>query len=76
ASARCRPGSPRKSPPSCRTGPEGIDLNYLYHRQQISMMRAAAATCDRSRAAHQGLADGYGGVIASERSLRGVPPAP
>ncbi len=47
-----------------------MDFNYLYHREQVSMMRAEAAACDKSRAAHSALADLYGRRIAFERSLR------
>jgi hypothetical protein len=35
-------------------------------------MRAAAAACSASRASHQGLADGYGSLIAAERFRRGA----
>jgi hypothetical protein len=33
-------------------------------------MRAEAAGCDKSRASHQGLADGYAGLIAAKRAER------
>lgn len=34
-----------------------MDLNDLYFRHQISLMRAKAAPDDRARGTHQGLAD-------------------
>jgi hypothetical protein len=40
-----------------------MDLNYLFHRQQVSLMRADAATCVASRHAHAALARGYGNEI-------------
>lgn len=36
-----------------------MDLNYLFHRHQISVMRADAASCLPSSASHRGLARGY-----------------
>lgn len=36
-----------------------MDLNYLFHRQQVSLMRADAAGCVASRYAHRELARGY-----------------
>jgi hypothetical protein len=47
-----------------------MDLNELYHRQQIELMRADGATCDRSRLAHQGLADIYGRRVSTFRRMR------
>ena len=44
-----------------------MDLNHLYFRQQVELLRADAAACDQSRAAHQELADTYGDRIASAR---------
>jgi hypothetical protein len=41
-----------------------MDLNYLYYRQQVSMMRADRAACDASRKAHLGLAELYSQTIA------------
>lgn len=40
-----------------------MDLNYLFHRQQVSLMRADAAICVESRHAHSALARGYAGAI-------------
>jgi hypothetical protein len=47
-----------------------MDFNYLYHRQQVSLMRADAAACGQSRAAHQGLARLYGALIDRKKSDR------
>ena len=40
-----------------------MDLNYLLRRQQEERIRADAATCDQSRAAHEGLAVQFEGEI-------------
>lgn len=54
------------------TGAFFVDFNYLYHRQQISLMRADLASCGPSRAAHEGLAQLYGGVIERRKAQRGA----
>lgn len=36
-----------------------MDLNYLFHRHQVALMRADAAACSSSRHSHLGLARGY-----------------
>ncbi len=36
-----------------------MDLNDLFHRHQVSLMKADAASCQPSRSSHQGLARGY-----------------
>jgi hypothetical protein len=36
-----------------------MDLNYLYDRRGKSLLMAANAACERSRAAHLTLARGY-----------------
>jgi hypothetical protein len=50
-----------------------MDLNYLYHRQGVSLMMAARASCDRSRDAHRSLAAAYAkriaGALSSKREL-------
>ena len=46
-----------------------MDLNYLYHRRGKSLMMAAGATCEPSRAAHLALAHGY---VAKIAELRGT----
>jgi hypothetical protein len=47
-----------------------VDFNYLYHRQQVSLMRADLASCGPSRAAHEGLAQLYSGMIERRKSER------
>ena len=47
-----------------------MDLNYLYLRQQVSLVRATRAACGPSRAAHEGLARLYGSLIERKRSDR------
>ena len=44
-----------------------MDLNYLYQRRGISLMMAAQAACEPSRAAHLKLALGY---VARIKELR------
>lgn len=44
-----------------------MDLNYLYHRRGISLVRAADAGCEPSRTAHLGLYEAYGHRIAAAR---------
>lgn len=44
-----------------------MDLNYLYHRRGQSLMMAAQAACEPSRAAHLGLARGYVACIQAVR---------
>lgn len=46
---------------------QGMDLNYLYFRQQVSQFNADNAACDNSREAHQQMADGYSSLIAEAR---------
>ena len=36
-----------------------MDLNYLFHRQQVERTRAAAAETDEARTAHEQLAKCY-----------------
>ncbi len=50
-----------------------MDFNYLYHRQQISLMLAARAACGPSRAAHQELARLYTGAIRDKRAGLSLP---
>lgn len=40
-----------------------VDLNYLYHRHQISHYMAENAACQCSRLAHLALANGYAAQI-------------
>jgi hypothetical protein len=51
-----------------------MDFNYFYHRQQVSLIRAQAAS-GPARAAHQGLADLYSALISRGQSERGAPSA-
>jgi len=44
-----------------------LDLNYLYHRQGVSLMMAEHASCDRSRDAHHSLAIAYAARIERAR---------
>jgi hypothetical protein len=48
-----------------------MDLNYLFYRQQVSLMRANTAGCREARRAHLGLARGYGDAIRTlQRELK------
>jgi len=44
-----------------------LDVNYLLHRQQLSLLRAATAETPEGRAAHEGLAHGYTARIRAYR---------
>lgn len=46
-----------------------MDLNYLFKREQISLVNAERARSRSARAAHAGLARGYARAIA-ERHAR------
>ena len=51
-----------------------MDLNYLYHRQQVSQFHADNAACGQSRHAHQAMADAYGILISqSKNSIQQAP---
>jgi len=52
-----------------------MDLNYLYHRHQISLMHARRATSKSARFSHLGLARGYAQMIeaARDQDLKGWP---
>jgi hypothetical protein len=52
------------------TGALFVDFNYLYLRQQVSLMRADLASCGPSRAAHEGLAQLYSGMIERRKAER------
>ena len=45
-----------------------MDLNYLYHRHQVSLFMAANAASEVVRRAHRELADAYSSRIAAMRS--------
>lgn len=49
-----------------------MDLNYLLHRHQISLVRANDAASGEARMAHTGLAQGYAGRIATLRRASGA----
>ncbi|HET6942878.1 MAG TPA: hypothetical protein VFH89_12015 [Sphingomicrobium sp.] len=45
-----------------------VDLNYLYHRRQVSQYHADNAICAQSRHAHQVMADSYGEQIEQRKN--------
>ena len=45
-----------------------MDLNYLYHRHQVSLFMADNADCVRSRRVHRELANGYAARIAQAKT--------
>lgn len=45
-----------------------MDLNHLHHREGEERLRAEAAACDQSRAAHLGLANLYRDRIVRQRA--------
>jgi len=47
-----------------------MDVNYLYQRRGEEELRAEAAACNPSRAAHAELADLYASLIRQTRSGR------
>lgn len=49
-----------------------MDLNYLLHRHQVALMRAASAMTREAACAHGGMARGYERRIASLRDLLGA----
>jgi hypothetical protein len=49
-----------------------MDLNYLLHRHQLSLMLADAAACPSSRHSHRGLARGYAHRIRTLQSALGA----
>ena len=44
-----------------------MDLNYLYHRQQVSRFMADNAANEEVRRVHLALAEAYGGRIQAAR---------
>jgi hypothetical protein len=44
-----------------------MDLNYLYHRHQISLFMADNAASEEARCIHRELAERYAGRIADVR---------
>ncbi|VXC84562.1 conserved hypothetical protein [Sphingomonas sp. 8AM] len=49
-----------------------MDLNYLFHRQQVSMMMSAAARGAEARLAHAQLASRYATQIATTQARMGA----
>lgn len=47
-----------------------MDLNYLYHRHQVSLFNADNATCEESRLAHLSLVARYAAKIADAKRRR------
>lgn len=47
-----------------------MDLNYLYHRHQVSLYQSENADCERARLAHAALADGYAAKIEKAKRLQ------
>lgn len=45
-----------------------MDLNYLYHRHQVSLMMAANATSEEARRVHLDLAEGYASRIDASKN--------
>jgi hypothetical protein len=45
-----------------------VDLNYLYHRHQVSLFMAANAASEAVRRIHCELADGYASRIAAAKN--------
>lgn len=44
-----------------------MDVNYLLHRQQVSLLRAQTSRSLKGRAAYEGLARGYSDKIDAYR---------
>ena len=44
-----------------------MDVNYLLHRQQVSLLRAQMSRSQRGRVAYEGLARGYSDQIDAYR---------
>ena len=44
-----------------------MDLNYLYHRQQVSQFMADNAVSEPARRAHRSMADAYSSRIAAAK---------
>ena len=44
-----------------------MDLNYLHHRQQVSVFLSDNAACASSRIVHRKMAEGYAALIVTAR---------
>jgi hypothetical protein len=49
-----------------------MDLNHLYHREQVSLMQAERADGVEARLAYRGLAAGYAARIVTLRESTGA----
>jgi hypothetical protein len=49
-----------------------MDLNYLYHRHQVSLFMADNATSDAARRIHRELAERYAGQISDAKRPLGL----
>jgi hypothetical protein len=47
-----------------------MDLNYLYHRHQVSLFMADHAASEPARRIHRELADSYASRIAGAKTLQ------
>lgn len=47
-----------------------MDLNYLYHRHQVSLYMSENAACEEARAAHLGLVAAYATKIDETKRRR------
>lgn len=50
-----------------------MDLNYLYHRHQVSLFNADNAACEDSRRAHLSLVASYAARIEEAKRRRPQP---
>ena len=50
-----------------------MDLNYLYHRHQVSLFNADNAACQQSRLAHLSLVAAYTARIDQAKNPQGRP---
>jgi hypothetical protein len=50
-----------------------MDLNYLYHRQQVSLHLSEHATSSCARSAHRRFAEGYASQIALAKLFHAMP---
>ena len=50
-----------------------MDLNYLYHRHQVSLFMSENAECEASRVAHRDMAIAYASLISAAKRDGGLP---
>lgn len=53
-----------------KNGRRGVDLNYLFFRQQVERVRAVTAATAAARRAHAGMARGYERMIERATECR------